>query len=474
MNAHAHHATPDRAVLAAFADCLFRHADPDTFIAVRAYPDSGKSEPACIVDGARVGDARRDDSIFDRARQAATWPTPAVFCPPTATFTERKKATLAALANGVALTVDCDKHPVKARHKLTELLGDPTMVVASGGEWVDPSTGEVEAKVHLHWRLTEPTRQAADHDRLKEARSLACAIVGGDTSGTSLVHPFRWPGSVHRKSTPKLARILAQSENELDLGRALYLLRAAAPNPSKAKESPRRPSKPIADWDDVEAAVAIIPNDERVTWDAWKRIGMAIFAATDGAGYGMFDSFSARRSDKYDPAGTEAAWDQIVRSPPRGIGAGTLFHSARAADPSWVRPSEARRRENCAAYFEEPAAGAKEETGGPGRDWLRGALRGKQGGVLPILANAMMALRGAPEIATALAYDEMASAPLLMAPLPHVPDIEPEAGPIPRPIRDTDVSQLQEWLQRAGLPRCRRTPCIRPSTFERRSAPSTR
>ena len=36
-----------------------------------------------------------------------------------------------------------------------------------GGEWTDPETGEVFPKLHLHWRLSEPTREAADHAILK-------------------------------------------------------------------------------------------------------------------------------------------------------------------------------------------------------------------------------------------------------------------------------------------------------------------
>jgi Protein of unknown function (DUF3987) len=103
------------------------------------------------------------------------------------------------------------------------------VVVASGGEWVNPETGEVERKVHLHWRLAEPTRTAEDHARLKRARYLAQRLAGADATTIPLVHPLRWPGSWHRKGAPRLASILHEAPTaELDLDEALERLEEAA------------------------------------------------------------------------------------------------------------------------------------------------------------------------------------------------------------------------------------------------------
>ena len=83
--------------------------------------------------------------------------------------------------------------------------------------------------------------------------------------------------------------------------------------------------------------------------------------------------------------------------------------------------------------------------------WLDRALQDDRGHPYPNLANAMLGLREAPEMQGALAYDGMLCAPILLGSLPAV--IPGEAEPIeaPRPVRDTDVSQVQEWLQHAGL-----------------------
>jgi len=86
--------------------------------------------------------------------------------------------------------------------------------------------------------------------------------------------------------------------------------------------------------------------------------------------------------------------------------------------------------------------------------WLKGAIDDDRGRVLPNLANVMIALRRAPELVETFTYDEMLRAPVLNHPLPVVEGMEAvETEPLPRPLQDSDVSRLQEWLQHAGLPK---------------------
>ena len=59
----------------------------------------------------------------------------------------------------------------------------------------------------------------------------------------------------------------------------------------------------------------------------------------------------------------------------------------------------------------------------------------------------MLALREAPELLDAFAYDEMLRAPLLVNALPVATPVKE----LPRPVRDADVTATQEWLQLAGL-----------------------
>ena len=95
----------------------------------------------------------------------------------------------------------------------------------------DPETGEAEDKLHAHWRLSVPTRTPADHAKLKECRERAAALVGSDPSCGPIVHPVRWPGSWHRKATPRLCSIVGgDPEYEIDLETTLADLRKATAN----------------------------------------------------------------------------------------------------------------------------------------------------------------------------------------------------------------------------------------------------
>ena len=85
--------------------------------------------------------------------------------------------------------------------------------------------------------------------------------------------------------------------------------------------------------------------------------------------------------------------------------------------------------------------------------WIDQALCDERGRPIANLANAMLALRAAPEMQGALAYDEMLCAAILTGSLPAIGTAGAEPFDGPRPARDTDVSRLQEWLQHAGLPK---------------------
>lgn len=82
-------------------------------------------------------------------------------------------------------------------------------------------------------------------------------------------------------------------------------------------------------------AMEVIPNPN-LGWEDWKKFGMAIWRASGGSaeGFVIFDKWS-QKSDKYDVDNTKKAWDQITRSAPSRIGAGTIFYYANIAAPGW-------------------------------------------------------------------------------------------------------------------------------------------
>ena len=325
---------PDREMLGQFIGFMFKNASPNGFISLRLYPDKGSDlEEAIDIQPIRVGDRELLDITVIRAAQASNWHEPAVFCPPVATFLTSQNAKTDNLCEGVAISVECDQLPQHARQTLDAILGAPTVVVKSGGEWINPTTGEIEPKVHLHWRLNKPTATPEEHGALREARDLATDLVGADKTNKSIVHPIRWPGSWHRKNEPRLAKIVASSENEIDLAEAVQRLRAATgADTAGAKTSSKLGAH---DPEAVKSALTVIPNDN-LEWNDWNLIGMATWAATEGSDVGRvaFAEWSAK-SSKNDPVATEARWRHYKTSPPTKIGFGSLVYLVRKHSPGW-------------------------------------------------------------------------------------------------------------------------------------------
>lgn len=142
---------PDRETLLQFAALMFKRADQTGFVSLRAFRDNdSRNEKPILIESIRLEDSDFAAIVFERARQAAAWDDPAVYCPPVATFKTTGNAKAGNLHEGVDLSVECDQRPLEARLKLEALLGPATATVESGGEWINQATGEIEPKVHLH------------------------------------------------------------------------------------------------------------------------------------------------------------------------------------------------------------------------------------------------------------------------------------------------------------------------------------
>jgi hypothetical protein len=346
---------PDAEAIRQFVTALFAYADNGSFISLRSFDQLRDGGAPPYIRSVRINGHGLEpviDAAVIGARFSANGPRPMVFAPPIATFRTDQRAAEADLANGVCVSVEIDEgNTTKARERLEGLLGPATVVVASGGEWSDPDTGEIFLKLHLHWRLSEPTRDAASHAQLKHARRLACALVNADPSAKTAVHPLRWPESWHLKATPKLARIIALNDTaEVHLTEAMDALEAAVEADGlkdagclgQATSGP-----PQASLELVVSALAVLPNDD-LHWDEWNRVGMMIYAATGGSDDGLevWITWSAK-SPKHVAGACDPRWKHFAASPPTRIGAGTLFFLAKAA--GWTRPQPGRP---------QPAAGA--------------------------------------------------------------------------------------------------------------------
>ena len=220
---------PDRDQIEIFADAMFRYASEGNFLSLRAFHED-RSEAFFIVPVKLNGDFGVICNIATEcAGRAANAAGKIVFAPPIASFRDGRSAREINIAEGLALSVELDAAPQRARTKLEGILGPATVVVRSGGKWHDPQGGELVDKLHVHWRLVEPAGDKATLANLKRARDLAARIVGGDPSNKPVCHPIRWPGSWHRKDEPRLCEIeTALPDCEIVLEHALEALEDAA------------------------------------------------------------------------------------------------------------------------------------------------------------------------------------------------------------------------------------------------------
>ena len=333
---------PDADAIAAFVRTLFCYAEDGTFVSMRGFDQLDDSKPAMYVVGVRlVGIGPVVHAAVKGARYCANTTAPAVFAPPIATFTLANKAAEKHLANGLTISVELDRgNTAEARRRLEYLLGPVTVIVASGGEWTDPDTGEVFPKLHLHWRLSEATTTSEEHARLKHARRLACALVGADPTAKTIVHPLRWPGSWHMKAAPKLARIIALNEAaELHLGDALDALEPAVEDAGLATADTTKTSGEAQTTIEViESSLTAIPNWNE-HWDQWIKIGLLTYRASGHSDAGLKAWITwSQKSGKFIAGTCEERWAHFHTSPPDRGGAGTLIMLAKAA--GWQRPRD--------------------------------------------------------------------------------------------------------------------------------------
>lgn len=124
-----------------------------------------------------------------------------------------------------AIILDLDSGDVTAKAKyVTDRLGKPSMVVASGGK-----TDEGKFKAHLYWLLSEPSEEV---ERVAALRKLLAAKVGGDQSFGRATQVVRVPGSVHAKNgEASLCRILDRSDLDYDLDELAEIIEGMAPMP---------------------------------------------------------------------------------------------------------------------------------------------------------------------------------------------------------------------------------------------------
>ena len=218
----------DRAELERFIEATFRYADEGTHAVLRTFAEGSDK----VLGTVRVPLNGGLDALVDTQLPA----TKGGQCPAGRSVRATISTFLGSrtrerdLGNGLVLASRPTMRPRSPGETWSTCSGRRP-VVASGGQWIDPQTGVVEDKLHLHWRCQEPSRSASEHALAQACPRFAPARSSVRTRPpSSLVHPLRWPGGWHRKNEPRLARIVALNPDvEIDPSEAIELLEPLIP-----------------------------------------------------------------------------------------------------------------------------------------------------------------------------------------------------------------------------------------------------
>jgi RecA-family ATPase len=326
---------PDRNQIEIFVNAVLRYATkfPEGYVAIRAFPQDQASQerPQLNTTSLKAGLLNLIEVAVKSARRAARTSEPMIFSPPVALFRTKDDASDVNVLAGLVLAIDLDKQARAARATLESILGPATLVVRSGGR-----DQHGEDCLHVYWRLKEPATMAGALARLRQAQEYMVLLVDGDRSGVAVNHPFRWPGSWHRKAEPRLCEIETETLNadiEIDLNAAIEKLWEALGANARARPLPSGKAE-TADDLLVELALRAIPNND-VEYEDWITVLYASKYSCGGSerGFRAFDAWS-RKSSKYNlKQNTRKTWD---KAKPRGdVGFGTLAWLAFEADRNW-------------------------------------------------------------------------------------------------------------------------------------------
>lgn len=342
----------------------------DGYVSLRAFDNAGAGPPDIqwLPFGGGLASAAQAfaTEVANRAGARA-----AVFAPPVCVFGEKrfKGKRLATEDNVIACRVvvlDLDERPQAMLAEAVTILGEPTLLVQSGGLWQGPNGSE--PKLHAYWRLSETATSEEDRARLKQVRNGLRRLCAGDATAGPLSHPMRWPGSWHTKGEPRLCKVARRTGRETALDDALErVTRAAADRGIDLSQAPGRRSRDEGfKTPRAHGAVALqaladaMPNSDATPWDEWNTVGMTFYDASHGSAEGLeaFGRWSSK-NEKHDPEQVEHRWTHFDRSPPSELSISSLIHRAKAADPAFQLPFDIE------AHFDAEAAARQQDESAP-------------------------------------------------------------------------------------------------------------
>jgi Bifunctional DNA primase/polymerase, N-terminal/Primase C terminal 2 (PriCT-2) len=256
------------------------------------------------------------------------------------------------------------KSAKSSSRRLWGMTSDPVEIESDFRQWPDAGVGIPTGEVNSFFVVEADTLEGHNVDGLASLKALEAEhgqlpetlMV---ESPTGSVHRyFNWPktpGMDIRNSGSKLGpgidvkgnggMVIAPPTktkkgvyrwvNDLPIADApdwLIKLVEKSERPQRVPNAAPNAKYELIEDDKLREVMTCVPNDEDTDWDSWNRVGLALYAATNGSSFGLelFDEWSAR-SGKYDAANTEDKWSKFETSPPNNISVRTLFFLANAA-----------------------------------------------------------------------------------------------------------------------------------------------
>jgi RecA-family ATPase len=200
---------PSQEALLTFMHVVFGYLEG--FIPMRSFAEKGNknSKPPCNIW------VKADDEMIEAAlnfavtanqRQSAFYVIPGV-------VENSGEASSSHVKQMQVLLIDIDDGDTEGKLlKLSSVLGEPTLIVESGGV-----TEEGSLKLHVYWQLVKGV-SGDDLKVLLDLRYQIALSFGGDTHFKSAHQPIRVAGSVYHKSgVSKLVKIRSYSRVEYEL-----------------------------------------------------------------------------------------------------------------------------------------------------------------------------------------------------------------------------------------------------------------
>lgn len=201
-------------------------------------------------------------------------------------------------------------------------------------------------RAHLYFLNAQPITSG---DEMKACNTaLKHLLHSDDVNNPSRV--LRLAGTINRPKTSKVAKGYVTELTTMRMRRdapsySVEALRALHPEGAQAAKWEGDPFEQYDNDHDLEAdpeliaaAMEYIPNNDE-KWGDWNRLAMAAWRATNGSpvAFAAFDKWS-QKSRKYNARDTWRKWKVLSKSPPKRIGAGSVFKMA--LDNGWVKPGK--------------------------------------------------------------------------------------------------------------------------------------